>query len=158
MLYELSSSIQGRLDPDFALFYFMIFQEKWQYKKPKKFNHSQNCIIITYTCLSKSIIKSCINKPVEHINLVLSPNFEFPVSETRRRMKKFPMKFLAYWGILAVKVKNKNIKKSVQKRESTYKGCYHHTSSVHFNRGSPPPSLSIQHGGPCFPWKSKSRQ
>jgi len=23
-------------------------------------------------------------------------------------MKKFPMKFLAYWGILAIKVENKN--------------------------------------------------
>jgi len=31
--------------------------------------------------LSKSKIKSCINKPVEHFNHVLSPNFEFPVSE-----------------------------------------------------------------------------
>ena len=31
--------------------------------------------------MSKSIIKSCINKPVEHINLILSSNFEFLVSE-----------------------------------------------------------------------------
>jgi len=31
--------------------------------------------------LSKSKIKSCINKPVEHFNHVLSPNFEFPVSD-----------------------------------------------------------------------------
>jgi len=31
--------------------------------------------------LSKSIIKSCINKPVEHFDLVLSFNFEFLVSE-----------------------------------------------------------------------------
>jgi len=36
-------------------------------------------------------------------------------------MKKFPMKFLACWGILAVKVENKNIKKSVQKGAFTYK-------------------------------------
>jgi len=33
----------------------------------------------------------------------------------------FPMKFLAYWGILAVKIESKNIKKSVQKRAFTYK-------------------------------------
>jgi len=31
--------------------------------------------------MSKSIIKSCINKPVEHFNPVLSPNFEFPLSK-----------------------------------------------------------------------------
>jgi len=36
-------------------------------------------------------------------------------------MKKFSMKFLAYWDILAVKVENKNIKKSVQKWAFTYK-------------------------------------
>ena len=29
----------------------------------------------------KSIIKSCINKPVEHIGHVLSSNFEFTASE-----------------------------------------------------------------------------
>ena len=28
-----------------------------------------------------SIIKSCINKPVEHINYMLSPDFELHVSE-----------------------------------------------------------------------------
>jgi len=39
------------------------------------------CIIITYTYLSKSIIKSCINKPVEHLNHILSFNFEFLVSK-----------------------------------------------------------------------------
>ena len=27
-------------------------------------------------------IKSCIDKPVEHNELILSPNFEFPVSGT----------------------------------------------------------------------------
>jgi len=31
--------------------------------------------------LSKSKIKSCINKLVEHFNHVLSPDFEFLVSE-----------------------------------------------------------------------------
>jgi len=31
--------------------------------------------------MSKSIIKSCINKPVEHIDHVLPSDLEFPVSE-----------------------------------------------------------------------------
>jgi len=31
--------------------------------------------------LSKSIIKSGINKLVKHFNSILSPNFEFPVSK-----------------------------------------------------------------------------
>jgi len=31
--------------------------------------------------MSKSTIKSCINKPVEHIDHVLPPDFEFSVSE-----------------------------------------------------------------------------
>jgi len=44
------------------------------------FNHI--CIIITLIYLSKSIIKSCINEPVEHFDPVLSLNCEFPVSKT----------------------------------------------------------------------------
>jgi len=39
----------------------------------------------------------------------------------KRKMNKFPIKFLACRGILAVEVKNKNFKKSVQKRAFTYK-------------------------------------
>jgi len=49
------------------------------------FNHSLNCIIITYTYLSKSIIKSCINKLFEHFNPVLSSNFEFSSIQRWRR-------------------------------------------------------------------------
>jgi len=71
--------------------------------------------------LSKSKIKSCINKPVEHFNHVLSPNFEFPVSEEEEEEEVPDGVFLAYWGVLTVKVKNKNIKKSVQKGAFTYK-------------------------------------
>jgi len=49
---------------------------------------SNICIIITYTYLAKSIIKSCFNKLVEHINHVLSSNFEFLVSEAEEDMNK----------------------------------------------------------------------
>ena len=49
-------------------------------------------------------IKSCIDKPVEHNELILSPNFEFPVSETKEEEDggAFPMRYIVYWGILAV--------------------------------------------------------
>jgi predicted small integral membrane protein len=54
-----------------------------------------------------SIIKSCINKPVEHFSPVLSLDFEFPVSEAEKGiMKKFPIRFIAYWGILAIEATN----------------------------------------------------
>jgi len=62
---------------------FCASSGKMVIQKTKKifFNHSQIiCIIINYTCQNQ-IIKSCINKPVEHINHVLASNFEFPVSE-----------------------------------------------------------------------------
>ena len=51
------------------------------------------------------------------------------------------MKFLAYWGILAVKVKNKNIKKSVQKGAFTYKDWHDMLPSYFectFQQGQPP--------------------
>jgi len=50
--------------------------------------------------LSKSIIKSCINKPVEHFNLVLSLDFEFLVSEDEEKENEsFPTRYIAYRGI-----------------------------------------------------------
>jgi len=89
----------GRLDLDFG-FYFVLFLEKMVIQKTKVFfNHI--CIIITFIYLSKSIIKSCINEPVENFNPVLSPNFEFLC----------PIRLFAYLGILAVKAANTNIKK-----------------------------------------------
>ena len=74
---------------------FCASSGKMVIQKTKKifFNHSQIiCIIITYTYLSKSIIKSCINKPVEHITHVLSSNFEFLVSETKEENEETPDK------------------------------------------------------------------
>jgi len=47
-----------------------------------------------------SISKSCINKPVEHFNPVLSFDFELPVSEVEEKENEsFPMRYIAYWGI-----------------------------------------------------------
>jgi len=54
-----------------------------------------------------SIIKSCINKPVEHCNPVLSLDFEFLMSEDEEKENEsFPMRYIAYWGILVVETTN----------------------------------------------------
>jgi len=46
-----------------------------------------------------SIIKSCINKPVEHFNPVLSFNFEFLMSkDEEKENESFPMRYIAYLG------------------------------------------------------------
>jgi len=47
-----------------------------------------------------SIIKSRINKPIEHFNLVLSLDFEFLVSkDEEKENESFTMRYIAYWGI-----------------------------------------------------------
>jgi len=124
------------------------------------FNHSQNCIIITYIYLSKSIIKSCINKPVEHFNPVLSPNFEFPVSEARRRggWRSSRWNFSptrASWSSKSKTKISRRVSRKGHSRTKTGTRCYHHTSRAHFNRGSLPPSLSIQHGGRRSPYRQE---
>ena len=72
------------------LILFCAYSGKMVIQKTKKEKILIICIIITYTYLSKSIIKSCINKPVEHINHVLSSNFEFLVSEAEGKNKDTP--------------------------------------------------------------------
>jgi len=76
-----------------------------------------------------SIIKSCINKPVEHFIPVLSLDFEFLMSEDEEKeYESFPMRYIAYWGILAVGTAN-TYQKVVQRDDihlqKTDKGCYH---------------------------------
>jgi len=63
---------------------------------------------------------------------MLSPNFEFPVTETEEEKDEYgsPMRVLAYWGILAVKGTNKDIRKIVQKRAFTYKDWHEMLTSV----------------------------
>jgi len=54
-----------------------------------------------------SIIKSCINKPVEHFIPVLSLDFELLMSEDEeKKNESFPTRYIAYWGILAVETAN----------------------------------------------------
>ena len=68
-----------------------------------------------------SIIKSCINKPIEHFNHVLSLDFEFLMFEDEEKeYESFPMRYIAYWGILAVDTTN-TYQKVVHKMTSIYK-------------------------------------
>ena len=99
-----------------------------------------------------STIKSCIFKPVEHFNLYsLSALSSLYPRLKRRMMKKFPMRFLAYWGILVVEAAI--IKKDLSRRghscTKTDTICLTWVLyfSTHFNRGNPPLSLNIQRKG-----------
>ena len=104
--------------------------------------------------LSKSIIKSCINKPVEHFNLVLSLDFEFLMSKNEEKENEsFPMRYIAYWGILVVET-TITYQKVVQKMAfKDWHGMlpfalHGYRTSVHASTGAtPPPSLSIQRKG-----------
>jgi len=73
--------------------------------------------------MSNSIIKSCINKPVEHIDHVLSSNFEFPVPEAEEDMnEEIPDETSHILGHLSRQsCKQTKIKKIVRKMEFTYK-------------------------------------
>jgi len=114
-----------------------------------------------------SIIKSCINKPVEHFNSVPSLDFEFLMSEIEEKENEsFPMRYIAYWDILAVDTTN-TYQKVVQKMTFIYKRLATDATicfawilyfSTYFNRGNPPPSLSIQHEGSAPRERSESRQ
>ena len=112
-----------------------------------------------------SIIKSCINKPVEHFIPVLSLNFEFLMSEVEEKENgSFPMRYIAYWGILAIANCN-YISKVVQKvafndRQGMLPFALHgYCTSVHTSTGAtPPPSPSIQHEGSASHGRSEFRQ
>jgi len=94
-----------------------------------------------------SIIKSCINKPIKYFNPVLSLDFEFLMSkDEEKENESFLMRYIAYWGILAVKTAN-TYQKVVQKddihlqklaREATICFAWILYFSTHFNRGNTP--------------------
>ena len=98
--------------------------------------------------MSKSIIKSCINKPVEHINHVLSSNFEFPVSEAEEGNEETPDEISHILGHLSHRSCKQNIKEIIQKMTFNYKdwlGVLPFAMlryRTHFNRGKPPPPPS----------------
>ena len=95
-----------------TLFLFCASPGKMVIQKTKKNlflqSFSNICIIITYTYLSKSIIKSCINKPVEHINHVSSSNFDFLVSEAEEEDEETPDKISHILGHLSRRSNKRN--------------------------------------------------
>jgi len=112
--------------------------------------------------MSKSIIKSCINKPVEHIDHVLSSNFEFPIPEAEEdENDEIPDETSRILGHLSRQsCKQTKIKRIVQKMAFTYKDWHEMILLPYigivlqytFQQGNPPPSLSIQHGGRASHW------
>ena len=110
------------------LFFWKNGNTKNQKNKIKFQSFSNIYIIITYTCQNQ-YSKSCINKPVEHIDHVLSSNFEFPASEAdKEENDEIPDKTSHILGILAVEATNKKI---VQKRAFTYKDWHEMIPSPH---------------------------
>jgi len=106
-----------------------------------------------------SIIKSCINKPVEHFIPVLSLDFEFLMSEDEEKENEsFPMRYIAYWGILTVKAANKQ-KKIVQKMAFTLKDrhemislpCMGIVLQYTFQQGQSPSFSQYTTWRSCFP-------
>ena len=126
LLYVFSSLMKGRLDPDFV-FILCFFWKKMVIQKNQKrsffffllFNHFHIiCIIIMFI----SIIKSCINKLVEHYNLVLSLDFEFPVPETEEKEDEEILNEIScLLGHLRRRSCKQNIKKFSQKMTFNYK-------------------------------------
>jgi len=115
------------------------------------FNHI--CIIITFIYLSKSIIKSCINNPLNTSTLYSLSNLSSLYSRLKkRRMKRFLMRSFAYWGILAVKAANRISKRLSWRWHATICFAWILYLSTRFNRGNPPPSLSIQYEGSASHW------
>ena len=86
-----------------TLFLFCVCSGKMVIQKTNFFSS----IILKYLhnhnlYLSKSKIKSCINKPVEHFNPVLSSDSEFPVYEAERgENKEIPDKISRILGHLS---------------------------------------------------------
>ncbi|KEH38120.1 hypothetical protein MTR_2g461620 [Medicago truncatula] len=98
--------------------------------------------------MSISIIKSCINKPVEHLNLVLSLDFEFLVSEAEEEddeeVSTEVSRLLGHLGRQSCKCKyQERMSRRGLSRTKIGTRCYHLPCRdivlhAHFNRGSPP--------------------
>jgi len=79
----------------------------------------------------------------------------------KKRMMRFPTRSLTYWGILAIKAENKQKSRRLSRRwhslTKTGMRWYRYLTwvlcfSTHFNRGNPPPSHGMQHGGRASHW------
>jgi hypothetical protein len=103
-----------------------------------------------------SIIKSCINKPVEHLNHVLSLNFEFLVSETEEEYEEevsnVISRLLGHLGHRSCEYQERLSRRGLSCTKTGTR-CYHLPCrdvilQMHTSTGAtPPPSLSIQYKG-----------
>ena len=103
-----------------------------------------------------SIIKSCINKPVEHFNPVLSLDFEFLVSEAKKKedeeVSNKISRLLGHLGHRSCKYQERLSRRGLSCTKTGTR-CYHLPCrdivlQVHTLTGAtPPPSLSIQFKG-----------
>jgi len=94
--------------------------------------------------LSKSIIKSCINKPVEHFDLVLSFNFEFLVSEVEEEEdEEIPNEIIRLLGHLSRQSCKQNIKEIVLKMTCYHLLCMDIVPHNTLQQGKPPHHPSV---------------
>ncbi|KEH42626.1 hypothetical protein MtrunA17_Chr1g0185041 [Medicago truncatula] len=103
-----------------------------------------------------SIIKSCINKPVEHLNHVLSLDFEFLVSEVEEEDDEEAStdisRLLGHLGRRSCKYQKRLSRRGLSCTKTGTR-CHHFPCKdivlqVNTSAGAtPPPSLSIQHKG-----------
>jgi len=143
------------------LFSFCACSGKMVTQKTKFFFFSLSLIISKCLHIINHFLKSNINanlninKPVEHINHVLSSNFEFLVSKSEEENEQTPDEITHILGHLSrqsCKQKTRRLSRRWHSLTKTGMRCYRYLTwvscfSTHFNRGNPPPSLSIQHGG-----------
>jgi len=117
------------------------------------FNHM--CIIITFIYLSKSIIKSCIDKPVEHFDPILSLSCEFPVSKTEEE-ENVPNGISRLQGNLSRQSCKYKYQERLSKRwrslTKTCTGCNHLLCmnivlQYTLRQGQPPHHPSVHHKG-----------
>ena len=119
--------------------------------------------------MSKSIIKSCINKPVEHIDLALFSNFEFLVSEAEEdKNEEIPdeiSRILGHLSHRSCKQKSRRLSRRWQSFTKTGMRCYHSLYPTWvscfrymFQQGQPPFFPQYTTWRSCFPLRSKSRQ
>ena len=151
-LQVFSSLKKNRFDPDYVSL-FCAFSGKMVIQKTKnsfliilKYLHNHNLY------LSKSIIKSCINKPVKHIDHVLSSNFEFLVSKAEEDMNEdIPdeiSRILGHSSHRSCKRKSRGWPRRWHSLTKTGMRCYRCLTwisyfNTHFNRGNPPHSLKV---------------
>jgi hypothetical protein len=103
-----------------------------------------------------SIIQSCINKPVEHFNLVISLDFEFLVSEAEEEddeeVSNEISRLLGHLGRRSCKYQERLSRRGLSCTKTStrcyYLSCGDIVLQVHTLTGAtPPPSLSIQYKG-----------